>query len=414
MQRAMHQRQVSISPNMVSRLVIWSVVNGDRPHHLGLSTTYPTPSRNFPAPSRSQTRPSTPPTSCPLPQPNIPPTTHPLPPTPAMRVAILQFAPTLGAVPANLARADALLLAASPRLTDIDLLVLPELAFTGYNFASAEAIRPFLERRGEGASAGWARRTALRLGAVVGVGYAERGGEGKGKGEGENYNSLLTLSATGGPLAHYRKTHLYPTDESWAHESPTGWLTVDLPVPIIPSSTTTPTAFAICMDLNPRPDPAPPHAYDLPTHVLKSGARLLVCSMAWLTHLNGEDLFAEGVSGEPDLATVGWWVRRLRPLCGEDGDGGDGGGDGERAGGGEGPGEVIVVIANRSGEEPGARYAGSSCVLGFGGEGGVVRCWGMLGRGEEGVLVVDTGVEARWRISESGGGGGEEWEEEEV
>lgn len=46
-----------------------------------------------------------------------------------MRIACLQFNPKLGKLPENIARANALLQAASPR--DIDLLVLPELAFTG-------------------------------------------------------------------------------------------------------------------------------------------------------------------------------------------------------------------------------------------------------------------------------------------
>lgn len=46
-----------------------------------------------------------------------------------MRIACLQFNPELGRLPENIARANALLEAASPQ--NIDLLVLPELAFTG-------------------------------------------------------------------------------------------------------------------------------------------------------------------------------------------------------------------------------------------------------------------------------------------
>lgn len=46
-----------------------------------------------------------------------------------MRIACLQFNPKLASLPENIARADALLEAESPR--DIDLLLLPELAFTG-------------------------------------------------------------------------------------------------------------------------------------------------------------------------------------------------------------------------------------------------------------------------------------------
>lgn len=48
-----------------------------------------------------------------------------------MRIACLQFAPQVGDVDNNLNRADAVLSKANPE--DIDLLVLPELAFTGKN-----------------------------------------------------------------------------------------------------------------------------------------------------------------------------------------------------------------------------------------------------------------------------------------
>ena len=61
-----------------------------------------------------------------------------------MKIAILQLDPAIRDVQGNIAKADALL-AASPPPKDTDLLVLPELAFTGYNFPSAEAIKPYLE-----------------------------------------------------------------------------------------------------------------------------------------------------------------------------------------------------------------------------------------------------------------------------
>jgi len=47
-----------------------------------------------------------------------------------MRVACLQFAPEVGKVQDNLARADSIL-SGTPLPSDIDWLVLPELAFTG-------------------------------------------------------------------------------------------------------------------------------------------------------------------------------------------------------------------------------------------------------------------------------------------
>lgn len=48
-----------------------------------------------------------------------------------MKIATLQFAPQLGLVKENIAHADSLLSSSSTSLHDIDLLVLPELAFTG-------------------------------------------------------------------------------------------------------------------------------------------------------------------------------------------------------------------------------------------------------------------------------------------
>lgn len=49
-----------------------------------------------------------------------------------MRIACLQFAPQVGDVNNNLNRADAVLAKANPDdLKDLDLIVLPELAFTG-------------------------------------------------------------------------------------------------------------------------------------------------------------------------------------------------------------------------------------------------------------------------------------------
>lgn len=46
-----------------------------------------------------------------------------------MRIGCLQFAPQVGDVDNNLNRADAVLSRANPK--DLDLLVLPELAFSG-------------------------------------------------------------------------------------------------------------------------------------------------------------------------------------------------------------------------------------------------------------------------------------------
>ncbi|CCD34090.1 hypothetical protein BofuT4_P105170.1 [Botrytis cinerea T4] len=77
-----------------------------------------------------------------------------------MRIACLQFDPQVGDVKNNFTKADAILAKAKPE--DLDLLVLPEMAFSGYNFSSLEQITPYLEPTTSGVTSSWARTAALR------------------------------------------------------------------------------------------------------------------------------------------------------------------------------------------------------------------------------------------------------------
>lgn len=101
----------------------------------------------------------------------------------------------------------------------------------------------------------------------------------------------------------------------------------------------------------------------------------------------------EGREGTPEMDTVGYWVERFQPLIGPEGS----------------DEEVVVVCANRTGEEGVAerigevRYAGSSCVMGLtkGNEetNGDVRIWDIMGRAQEGVMIVDTEKEPKYAVT---------------
>ena len=217
------------------------------------------------------------------------------------------------------------------------------------------------------------------------------------------YNSTVTVNPLGETLCHYRKSHLYYTDEVWAQESPDGFTTTQLRFSsktgtsadvveghVLKGGVTHTTTQAICMDLNhhhflPRP---PPSA--LCRHVLATRSTLLVLSTAWLTHLTSSALVSQ--PEDFDLDTLAYWFNVLEPLT----DGGK---------------EVICVLANRCGEEAGrlvpkvfgrtdedeedgegvgVRYAGSSWIGKLGGDKGKVVVGGIMGRAEEGLLVVET------------------------
>lgn len=114
---------------------------------------------------------------------------------------------------------------------------------------------------------------------------------------------------------------------------------------------------------------APWDKFEFATHVLKTGAKLVVVSMAWITH-EDQGSFIQKPS-EPDMDTLSYWVSRIEPIIRTESDE-----------------EIIVVFANRSGIEQDATYTGSSAVVGV--RSGEVNVYGILGRGENKLLVVDT------------------------
>ncbi|RAL14217.1 putative protein N-terminal asparagine amidohydrolase [Aspergillus homomorphus CBS 101889] len=359
-----------------------------------------------------------------------------------MKIATLQFAPRLGDVEGNIKRADELLKTGKVvrgigtgvglDVLKPDILILPELGLTGYNFPSLEAIKPYLEPAGQGPSAAWARQAAQRLHCKVCVGYPElytgdviqREGE-SGNQQETYYNSLLVVDEDGHDILNYRKSFLYYTDETWASEGSVerGFenLIFRKGDQASPESCIA-TSFGICMDINPYKFEAPFTAWEFANRVMDSESQLVILSMAWLSTLGREAL--DILADEPDLDTFNYWIQRFLPLITKkmnhkvnlDEDGSNQSKN------------VVIVFANRAGEEPGAaganpaHYAGTSTIIaisqrpkalatpGAAGSGNADRakaqtdsddeeegqfdvkilCWDMLGATTEGICFADT------------------------
>lgn len=328
-----------------------------------------------------------------------------------MRIATLQFDSRVGAIAANFSRAESLLMREerSGNLDNIDLLVLPELAFTGYNHPSLASIAPYLEPTADGPSTRWAIRTATRLKCTVAVGYPEAATPTSPSADGHAgignydtafdakitadegtivYNSLVFVDSTGQVVAHYRKSFLFYSDEPWAQEG-SGFYSGILPIGN--GGQRIKAAAGICMDINPYKFEAPWSAYEFANHARESRAKVVIVSMAWLTRLTALDMLEEPL--KPDMDTLGYWIERFRPLM-EVGSGSDD--------------EIVIVLANRTGDEGSAprigdvRYAGSSAILGVkkGNEvgDGNVKVWDILGRAQDGMLLVDTNEPAKYSV----------------
>lgn len=99
--------------------------------------------------------------------------------------------------------------------------------------------------------------------------------------------------------------------------------------------------------------------------------------MAWMTE--EEPRRFSRMPNEPDMDALTYWITRLEPVI--------------RAERGD---EIIVVFCNRAGNEGSAMYSGTSAVIGI--QEGEVKLYGILGRGEKELLVVDTNEEPHAKL----------------
>ncbi|KAJ6002063.1 hypothetical protein N7522_007290 [Penicillium canescens] len=286
-----------------------------------------------------------------------------------MRIATLQFNPKLGDVEGNIETANALLkkgktisidreqpgLGLGVDLLKPDVLVLPEMALTGYNFPSLEAITPYLETFGDGPSSLWARETAKRLQCMVCVGYPEIEKDPQNSGQTTCYNALLVVDKNGDFIHNYRKSFLYMCDEPWAAEGDIERSFRELKFSSLERLSTIKgnqlfpekqiaTSFGICMDINPYKFEAPFDKWEFASRVLDSKSQLVILSMAWTSMLSPEEL--EDLKDKPDMDTFNYWLQRFWPLIKRkmqhevDLDGGEAP---------DFPKRIIIVFANRSG-----------------------------------------------------------------
>lgn len=183
------------------------------------------------------------------------------------------------------------------------------------------------------------------------------------------YNSLVVVDETGEVIVNYRKTFLYYTDETWAEEGTAERSFKELSFASPDRGTMAPkvaTSFGICMDINPYQFKAPFTAWEFANRVVDSKTQLVVLSMAWLTLLSREEL--DMLADKPDLDTFNYWIQRFMPLIRRKMKHDS---DIDHTSAVDSDKRIILVFANRAGEEEGAdganpaRYAGTSAIIGI-------------------------------------------------
>ncbi len=148
-----------------------------------------------------------------------------------MNVAAVQFKARKGDFESSL---RALVHLASDAALDADLVVLPEMAATGYLFADVQAARQVAEAP-DGVTFQALSEVARQAGSWVVAGFPERDGD-------RVFNSAMVIDPSGQRVFTYRKTLLYTADLPWATPGDSGYRRFD----------TDEGSFGvgICMDLN--------------------------------------------------------------------------------------------------------------------------------------------------------------------
>lgn len=117
-----------------------------------------------------------------------------------MRVGVLQFQPERARKNVNFEKVESLC-----RGLKSDLLVMPELAFTGYLFSSRSELAGLAEPFPGGETSDFLTRLARNIAGLVVAGVAEKDGDAL-------YNAAV-LFGPGGHLGTFRKVHLFNTEK---------------------------------------------------------------------------------------------------------------------------------------------------------------------------------------------------------
>ena len=132
-----------------------------------------------------------------------------------MKVAIYQFAPGFREKESNVKRIENAI-----HKTDADLVVLPELCTTGYQFVSQAEVESLCEPIPEGDTVQRFEQTAKSKGLFIVAGMGEKAGD-------AFYNSAV-LVGPDGFIGHYRKTHLFWDEKHWFQPGDTGFRVWDI------------------------------------------------------------------------------------------------------------------------------------------------------------------------------------------
>lgn len=296
-----------------------------------------------------------------------------------MSVAVCQFDSEFKQPQKNMQKVSQFLAGAEE---DFDLLVLPEMAFTGYCFESPEDVDPYAEdvsllrsqvsdhktMKSDSIAVeldttscySFVQSIALRFQCMVICGFPEKVIESSDNVQ--YYNSVYVMDKEGQLLHVYRKHFLYTTDKAWSQPGES-FLSFDTSI----GDQDLKLGVGICMDINPFDFVAPWNKFEWANYHKKHKSQLIVLSANWLDNTDDKDILTPAQERREVISSQTYWLQRLEPLL-----------DPEYS-------DCYFICANRTGREKEVKFCGSSCVMSLGNRPGIYLSFG---RKEEGLQVV--------------------------
>ena len=213
-----------------------------------------------------------------------------------IKVLCIQFEPKYKDVKSNISHLEQMLSKYSEK-DDIDIIVFPEMALSGYIFDNAQDIQPYMSLYNQGEQYEFVSNLSKRLKCYSFLGYAEV------TQEGHYYNSCFIITPEGESLPSYRKHFLYTDDERWSLEGKNfGYIEITTKKGIQLK-----LGIGICMDINPYKFKSPFKKMEFANHCLNKNVDLIIFPTNWIdsepndtSELHKHDLW-------------NYWMERMEP-----------------------------------------------------------------------------------------------------
>jgi len=214
---------------------------------------------------------------------------------------------------------------------NIDLIIFPEMALTGYIFDDLNDIKPYLSFYNKGIQYDFASNLAKKLECYVFLGYPEKTEDNK------YYNSCMIIEPNGNSLPSYRKHFLYKDDKTWCIEGDNfGYLEIQTKKGIKLK-----LGIGICMDINPYEFKAPWEAFEFGNFCKEKDVDIIVFPTNWNDEEGAKNTYIE------IMHMMNYWLQRLEPMLKKSKK------------------NKYFLAADRIGKEKTSIFIGCSCALKF-------------------------------------------------